>query len=319
MAEEEPGHVPPFGTVDPTKPRSIFRECYDCPQMVVIPAGQFVMGRPASRQPGASADGAASDLPAEALGMAGDAPQRPVTISYPFAVGMFEVTFAEWEACVRGGGCHGYIPQHEPWGRGKQPVINVDFGHARAYVQWLSKMTGKCYRLLSEAEWEFAARAGTKTRFHWGDLPGVDLANCQGCLTNSKLKQPVAANLYPPNAFLIHNMSGNVSEWVDDCFSPGYGNAPRDGSAHIANTRCPKRVVRGGSWRDSPDAMEVWRRDSAPPGSSGPTLGFRVGRSFAPDEYPGGFLPNPPGTSDSKGAARSSPGRPPVSCGPHRL
>src|ERR1700730_1185876 len=122
-----------------------FKDCAGCPQMVVIPAGEFTMGSPPSEQ--------------------GAETQHRVTIAAAFAVGKFEITFDEWGACVKDGGCDGYRPDDQHWGRGKRPVIDVSWEKAKAYVNWLSARTGKTYRLLSEAEWEYAARAGTTTKF----------------------------------------------------------------------------------------------------------------------------------------------------------
>ena len=129
-----------------------FRDCSDCLEMVVIPAGSFMMGAP----PGTTTDQMVQ-------------PQHRVTIAKPFAIGKFTVTFDEWIACLNGNGCNFYRPSDEKWGEGDRPVINVNWLDARAYVKWLSKKTGKRYRLPSEAEWEYAARAGTTTRYWWGE------------------------------------------------------------------------------------------------------------------------------------------------------
>ena len=144
------------------KPRAVFRECTsNCPEMIVVPAGEFLMG-----------DG-------EGEGSKYERPQHKVSISRPFAVSIYEVTFDDWDACVAYGDC----PQvgDSNWGRGRQPVINVTWDYAQIYVKWLSRMTAKTYRLLSEAEWEYAARAGTTTHYHWGNEVGKGRANCKGC------------------------------------------------------------------------------------------------------------------------------------------
>jgi formylglycine-generating enzyme required for sulfatase activity len=125
-----------------------FRDCIDCPRMVVIPAGEFTMGSPPSE---------------------GGAEQHRVTIATPFAASKFEITFEEWDACVMDGGCGGYRPDDEGWGRGEHPVVNMSWEDGQGYATWLSNKTGKPYRLLSESEWEYAARAGTTTRFGQGD------------------------------------------------------------------------------------------------------------------------------------------------------
>jgi formylglycine-generating enzyme required for sulfatase activity len=145
------------------KPGSDFKECTSgCPVMIVIPAGRFIMGSPENEPDREASEG----------------PQHEVTVAKPFAVSKFEVTFEEWDACVAAAACP-RVPDH--WGRGGMPVINVSWGDAKQYVGWLSQSTGKEYRLLTEAEWEYAARAGANTRYSWGDNPGMGNANCDGC------------------------------------------------------------------------------------------------------------------------------------------
>ena len=146
------------------KPKDTFKECTNCPQMMVVPAGSFTMGSPAS-EPGRYSD---------------EWPQHTVTLVRQFAIGQFELTFDEWDACVAGGGCNGYKPSDQGWGRGRRPAINVSWDDANAYVAWLSKLTGKSYRLLSEAEYEYATRAGAQTAYPWGDDIGSNHANCAG-------------------------------------------------------------------------------------------------------------------------------------------
>ena len=146
------------------KPLASFRECAkDCPEMVVVPAGEFMMGSPATEKGRSTNEG----------------PQHKVMIAKPFAVSKFDVTFADWDACVSVGGC----PQvgDSGFGRGTRPVINVSWDEAQQYVAWFSKMTGRPYRLLTEAEWEYAARAGSTTAYFWGDEIGKGNANCSGC------------------------------------------------------------------------------------------------------------------------------------------
>ena len=221
-----------------------FKDCTDCPQMVVIPAGEFTMGSPPSEQA------------AEA--------QHRVTIANPFAVSKFEITFDEWEACVKEGGCGGYRPDDQGWGRGNRPAINISWEDAKSYVTWLGRKTGKPYRLLSESEWEYAARAGTTTRFSYGDTLSPSQANYDGSVdgsgpsdVNRQSTMPVGS--FPANGFGLHDMHGNVSEWVEDCWHDQYtAETPTDGSAWV-NGDCNGRVVRGGSWEDS----EVEHRSAA--------------------------------------------------------
>jgi formylglycine-generating enzyme required for sulfatase activity len=169
-----------------------------------------------------------------------------VTIPQPFAVGVYEVTFAEWDACVSDGSCNGYRPldRHGDHagrsdGRGKRPVIHVGWKDAKAYVAWLSRETGERYRLLSESEWEYAARAGTTTKYHWGN----SFDNSRAYIGDKTV--PVGG--YAPNEFGLHDVHGNVSEWVEDCWHGSYEGAPSDGRAWTSGDDCGRRVLRGGS------------------------------------------------------------------------
>ena len=159
----------------------------------------------------------------------------------------FEVTFDEWDACVAYGDCDPRVSD-SGWGRGRQPVINVTWDDAKRYVAWLSRMTGKPYRLLTEAEWEYAARAGTQTAYSWGDEIGKGNANCDGCGSQWDNKQTAPVGSFAANAFGLYDMHGNVWEWVEDCFHDNYEGAPDDGSAWTADGDCNSRVLRGGSW-----------------------------------------------------------------------
>jgi formylglycine-generating enzyme required for sulfatase activity len=214
-----------------------FTDCAGCPRMVILPAGEYTMGSPASE----TYRGA-------------EAPHR-VTIGYAFAVSKFEITFDEWDMCVAEGGCAGYRPDDEGWGRGTHPVMNMSFYDAKAYVDWLSRKTGKPYRLLSESEWEYAARAGTTTPFAFGATISPTEANYEGSGdgtgpsdVNRQRTLPVGS--FPANRFGLHDMHGNVSEWVEDCWHDQYTpETPADGSAWL-DGNCGGRVVRGGSWED---------------------------------------------------------------------
>ena len=169
-----------------------------------------------------------------------EGPQHTVTIGYRLAVGVYEVTFAEWDACVAAGGCNDYRPADRGWGRGARPVISVNWNDAQAYVTWLSRKTGKSYRLLSESEWEYVARAGTTTRYHTGDTITSSQANFN-------VGRTVEVGSYPANAFGLHDVHGNVWEWTQDCWNGSYRGAPANGSAWESGI-CARRVVRGGSW-----------------------------------------------------------------------
>ena len=176
-------------------------------------------------------------------------PQHTVTVAKPFALAKFEVTFADWDACVTGGGCNGYKPNDQHWERGERPVINASWDDAQAYVAWLSAVTAKTYRVLSEAEYEYAARAGTTTAYPWGDeikLAGRVMANCNGCggpWANLKTA-PVGA--FPPNKFGLYDMVGNVYEWTEDCGHGNYFDAPSDGSPWLeaGGGDCGNRIAR---------------------------------------------------------------------------
>jgi len=194
------------------KPGDSFRECAkDCPEMVVVPAGEFMMGSPADERDHYDNEG----------------PLHSVRIATPFAVSKFEVTFEQWDACVTVGGC-AHVPDSN-MGRGTRPVINVSWDDVQRYVAWFSKMTDRPYRLLSEAEWEYAARAGTTTAYSWGDEIGKNNANCNGCGSAWDSRQTAPVGSFAPNQFGLYDMQGNVWGWVEDCLHTNYDAAPKDG------------------------------------------------------------------------------------------
>ena len=245
-----------------------FRDCPHCPEMVVVPAGSFTMGSPSSES-GRNGD---------------EGPQRRVEISSPFAVGVYEVTFAEWDACASDGGCRGYHPDDEGWGGGGRPVINVDWNDAKAYASWLSRETGESYRLLSEAEWEYVARAGTTTRFWWGDDIGRNRANCSSSSCGDSHRGTAPVGSFRANGFGLHDVHGNVREWVEDCWHGSYAGAPRDGRAWLGNNggECSLRILRGGSWLYYPRDLRSAVRNRLVTGNRINYIGFRVARTFAP-------------------------------------
>jgi len=154
----------------------------------------------------------------ESVSFDSEGPQRKVSIAQPFAVGRFEVTFDEWDACVATNGCK-HKPRDQGWGRGKRPVIDVSWENiSHEYLPWLAKKTGKTYRLLTEAEWEYAARAGSRAQYTWGDEVGKNRANCNGCGSQWDNKQTAPVGSFQANAFGLHDVHGNVSEWVSDCY-----------------------------------------------------------------------------------------------------
>jgi formylglycine-generating enzyme required for sulfatase activity len=210
-----------------------------------------------------------------------------VIIAKPFAVAKFELTFAQWDTCWAQGGC-----VHEGdsgFGRGQQPVIEVTWGEAKEYVAWLSKITGKNYRLLSEAEYEYATRAGTQTTYPWGDdikLNGTAVANCAGCGSKWGDHQPAPVGSFPPNKFDLYDMVGNVMEWTEDCYHDYYYGAPTDGSSWIEGGNCSDRIVRGGSWRHTPVYLSPALRIANIAIDRDDNLGFRVARALAPQHLP---------------------------------
>ncbi len=212
-----------------SKPGSEFTECArDCPAMIVVPAGRFRMGSPATERDRSPNEG----------------PQHEVTIAKPFAVGRTEVTFTQWDACVAAGACRKL--GDNSWGRGDRPVINVDWSDAVQYVQWLAGMTGKPYRLLSEAEWEYAARADTTTRFSFGD-DDFELDRYAWYFKNSDRKTQ-SVGTKTANGFGLYDTHGNVYEWVADPWHENYENAPSDGSVWRDNPVPNRHVARSGSW-----------------------------------------------------------------------
>ena len=239
------------------EPGEKFSDCTGCPEVVVVPAGSFQMGSPAGEE---SRDR--------------DETRRRVTIPEPFALGVREVTFAEWDACVSAGGCGRYRPAAGGWGRGRQPVIDVSWDDAQAYVAWLSRRTGAEYRLLTEAEWEYAARARTTTPFHTGATIATSQANYDGRaapygagVPGQFRGRPIAAGSLARNGFGLHDVHGNVAEMVADCYDDG-------GSA------CTRRVVRGGSWASPPRLLRSAYRSWCAPGLRSPHNGFRVARKL---------------------------------------
>jgi formylglycine-generating enzyme required for sulfatase activity len=244
------------------EPGSDFKDCENsCPVMVMLPPGKFMMG---SREDD-------SDM------RASEQPIHEVTITKSFVVSRFEVTFENWDACVRVGACRD-VP--DSWGRGDMPVINVSWGDAKQYVMWLSRSTGKEYRLLTEAEWEYAARAGTATRYSWAADVGTGNANCDGCGSRWDLQQTAPVGSFRPNAFGLHDMHGNVWEWVEDVWHPNYRGSPTDGSAWLEGGDPNFRVVRGGSWRNEVALIGAAVRDERNIHVAFDTLGFRVARDI---------------------------------------
>ena len=243
------------------------QDCPECPQMVYIPAGTFPMG----------------DI--QGGGQSDEKPVHRVSVK-AFLMSQTEVTFAEWDACVATGGCS-HKPSDSGWGRGSRPVINISWEDiTKQYIPWLNKTTGAQYRLPSEAEWEYAARAGSETKYSWGNTAGHDYANygtdnCCGSLAKGKDRweytSPVAS--FAANAFGLYDMHGNVWEWTLDCWNGSYKGAPSDGTAWLSGN-CSRRVLRGGSWFNIPVILRSANRDSNSTGNRNYFIGFRLARAL---------------------------------------
>ncbi|TAN47572.1 MAG: hypothetical protein EPN21_17185 [Methylococcaceae bacterium] len=252
---------------------STIKDCDVCPALVVIPSGEFTMGSPAGETGRSSNEG----------------PQHTVRIGYRLAVGKYEVSFAEWDACAAEGACA--KPDDRGWGRGNRPVINVNWNEIRdKYLPWLNrkahlndKSPDQQYRLLSEAEWEYAARAGAATAFSFGDNINTDLANYDGNYSynggpkGQYRQQTLPVNSFAPNAWGLHNMHGNVLEWVQDCYKDSYQGAPNDGRP-VEETGCSRRVLRGGSWVSFPGDLRSAFRGRDAPDDHDNLSGFRLAR-----------------------------------------
>jgi formylglycine-generating enzyme required for sulfatase activity len=254
------------------QPNDSFKECAACPVMTVIAPGTFNMGSPTTE-----------------LGRAGsESPQHQVTIGRKFAFGRSSVTFDEWDACVADGGCNGYAPADEGWGRGKRPVINVSWNEANAYLAWLSRKTGKSYRLPTEAEREYAARAGTTTPFWWGSSITSEQANYNGTyiygdegVRGEMRGQSVPVDSFLPNPWGLFQMHGNVSEWTQDCWHDNYYTDPPTNSSAWTFPDCKLRVRRGGSIGSPPQVLRSAARLSGPQDKGQPFIGFRVVRPLS--------------------------------------
>jgi formylglycine-generating enzyme required for sulfatase activity/outer membrane protein OmpA-like peptidoglycan-associated protein len=249
------------GAGDARRPGEVFRDCTECVGLVVVPSGDFDMG--------------SHTKPAEQ-------PIHHVRIPKSFAIGVRPVTFAEWDKCVAAGGCS-FSPPDQGWGRGDRPVTNVSWDDAKEFLAWISKTTGKSYRLPTEAEWEYAARAGSKTAYWWGEHVGAGNAQCADCGAIGSGKTSPSGS-FRANAFGLYDTAGNVAEWIEDCWSPTYRSAPNDGSAWT-NGDCTLRVLRGGSFADKAVAVRSSARFRYDHDVRYYANGFRVARDVvAPDQ-----------------------------------
>ena len=235
------------------------------PEMVVIPSGRFRMGC-------VSGQDCSND----------ELPVHDVTIPRAFAVSKYEVTFEDYDRFT-----YWNWVDDEGWGRDRRPVINVPWNHAQKYVAWLSRQTGHTYRLLSEAEWEYVARAGSSTAYSWGDDIGTNQANCADVTSlglgtcGDQWEHTAPVGSFAANAFGVHDLHGNVWEWVEDCWNGSYADAPSDGGARSADN-CGQRVIRGGTWSIYFRHLRSADRMRISPGTSSNDIGFRVARTLTP-------------------------------------
>jgi len=255
-------------------PSARFQDCDQCPEMVVIPSGSFQMGSPEGEL-GRSTD---------------EGPVHEVTFRRPFAIGRYEITIAQWRACVEARGCN-ILPDDRRGGSDRRPVVNASWEDAQDYIRWLNRTSGKIYRLPSEAEWEYAARGGTTTPRYWGERTvACAFANVYD-ISGQRVHQfewphftcidanatTAEAGDYLPNSFGLYDMLGNAWEWVQDCWNADYTSAPTNGRPNFSGD-CQRRVVRGGSWKNV-----AWATRSAFRGWQGindrvDANGFRVAR-----------------------------------------
>jgi formylglycine-generating enzyme required for sulfatase activity len=240
------------------EPGESFRDCANCPEMIVIQAGSFEMG----------------DLTGD--GLSREKPVHQVTIAKHFAIGKYEITFQQWDACHEAGGCS-FRPDDLNWGRGNRAVGDVSWSDAREYVDWLSCLTGADYRLPSESEWEYMARAGSMTRYPWGEDLGKAKARCLTC--GAGLPQTLTVGSFAPNDFGVYDTVGSVGEWVEDCLNNSYTGAPSDGSAWVSG-QCSYRIVRGGGWYGDAKFQTSSYRNYKNTGARDDTFGIRVARSI---------------------------------------
>jgi len=252
---------PPPGQPPAQPPRSqavgpgqVIKDCPTCPEVVVVPPGRFNMG-------------------SNSIG-GDEKPVHPVTIPRPIAMGRFEVTFAEYDACLAARGCRSNVSDLG-WGRGSNPVIHVTWNDAQDYVRWLSATTGQRYRLPTEAEWEYAARGGSGAE----DVFGAGQANCEHCGSPWDGKRVAPVGRFPPNGFGLYDMLGNAWEWTLDCWNDNYRGAPLDGSPWLAGD-CSRRSLRGGGWNNDRDKATAAYRNKDPITDRDPDNGFRVVREL---------------------------------------
>jgi formylglycine-generating enzyme required for sulfatase activity len=262
--------VTPENPAEEIREITLIKDCEVCPNMVILAPGTFLMG--------------------DEGGGPSEQPVHRVSLSQPFAIGQFEITIGEWEACVAEGGCQ---PRANANKGPDYPVNAISWRQAQAYVQWLSEKSGQTYRLPTEAEWEYAARGGTSTRYWWGDEFRIQKANCKECGDDWEQASPAKVGSYEPNPFGLYDMAGSVWEWVSDCWHDSYFGAPDDGSSWDEEG-CHAKVVRGGSWRNDAAHMRSAIRFWYDANGQYILFGFRVARTLSThaNALPTNLLPN---------------------------
>lgn len=238
--------------------------------MVTIPSGTFTMGSPQS----------------ELRRDMNEGPTRQVAINYRFEIGKYEVTFNDWNNCVSGGGCRGYLPKDSDWGKGRRPAINISWNDAQQYIKWLNRVTGLRYRLPTEAEWEYVARGGTKAPFSTGPRISSSQANFngehpygEGAKKGPYRRKTLPVGSFKPNAYGVYDIHGNVYEWVEDCWSPNHTGAPSDGRVR-KDGDCKFRIMRGGSWVTHAYQMRASKRLRYTTDYRYDDYGFRIARTL---------------------------------------
>jgi formylglycine-generating enzyme required for sulfatase activity len=251
--------VPPTPVGPPTEPpptlRDRLRDGSTGPTMVVLQGGAFRMGQ-------------------NSLAGADTGPEHEVRLD-PFLIGSTEVTFQQYDRFVRATGRR--FPDDFGWGRANRPVVGVSWSEAQAYADWLTRQTGKRYRLPSEAEWEFAAQAGTRSPFPWGFALEPGRAACFDCRTQWDNRSTAPVGSFAPNAYGLYDTAGNAAEWVADCYAPGYDGAPADGRPR-ADGNCTNRVARGGAFNKPSSSIKTYARAKFVPETQLSSVGFRVAR-----------------------------------------
>ncbi|MBL4762338.1 MAG: SUMF1/EgtB/PvdO family nonheme iron enzyme [Gammaproteobacteria bacterium] len=257
----EPELVAPSVTTTTRSIKDKLKTGGTAPEMMRIPAGEFRMGGPS-------------------MAVSQDERPRHVVALGSFYMSKYEVTFTEYDRYAKAKGKS--VPDSKGWNRNSHPLVNVSWNDALAYAKWLSRQTGKKYRLPTEAEWEYAARAGSFTAYWWGNKSGEDNAHCEFCKSGFQLRKPAKIGAFKANDFGLHDTSGNVSEWAQDCYHPNYTDAPLDGSAWEAGEDgdCSVRVVRGGSYSNAPSKLRNASREKLPVQKIFDHVGIRLVRDL---------------------------------------